>query len=64
MSAQRGVEKANGHTGNTAQELSGERLDVIAWEGGEIVLLEEIVYTHAEELRYEAYMVPMVEPMK
>ena len=34
-------------TGHATQELSGKGLDVMAWEGGKFILLEEVVYAHA-----------------
>lgn len=50
-------------TGNATQELSCEGLDMMAWERGEVILLQEIVHTHAQKLRDYAYVVFVVEPV-
>lgn len=50
-------------TGYTAQELPCERLDVVTWEGSEIVLLQKVVDTHAQELGDETYVVSVIKPV-
>ena len=54
----------NTHTCYTAEKLSCKGLDVLAGEGGEVVLLEEVVYAHAQELGHQANVIPVVEPCK
>ena len=51
-------------TCDAAQELSGKGLDVMARKGSELVVLEKVVYAHAEKLGYEADVVAMVEPVQ
>ena len=48
----------------TAEKLPGESLDVLTWEGSEVVLFEEVVDAHAQEFRHQADVVAMVEPRK
>ena len=45
-----------------AKKLSCEGLDVLTWEGSEVVFLEKVVYAHAKELGHQADVIPMVEP--
>jgi len=52
----------SGHTGHAAQQLTGKTLDVVPRKGCKVVLLEKIIDTHAEELRDETYVVPMIKP--
>ena len=36
-------------------------MDVPAWEGLEVVLLEKVIHTQAEQLGYDADVIPMVK---
>lgn len=36
----------------------------MTWKGREIIFLEEIVYTHAQELRNQANVVAVIEPLQ
>ena len=38
-------------------------LDVVAGERSELVFLEKVVYTHAQQLRDETYVVAVIEPL-
>jgi hypothetical protein len=49
---------------NTAQQLTGERLDVMAGKWGKVVLLQKIVHTHPQQLRDYTDVVAMVEPLQ
>ena len=51
-----------GLTCYTAKKLPCERLDMLTWEWGEVVLLEEIIYTHAEKFGDQTDMVAVIEP--
>lgn len=49
---------------HTAKQLSREILDMVTGKGGEFVLLQKVIDTHAQKLRDQAYVVPMIEPME
>ena len=44
--------------------MSCKRLDVLTWERGEVVFLEKVIYTHAEQFGNETNVIPVVEPRK
>lgn len=51
-------------TGDAAEQLPGKILNLIAWKRSKVVLLEEVIHTHAEQFRHEAYVIPMVKPVQ
>jgi hypothetical protein len=51
-------------TRDTTQELASKGLNVLPRKRRKVVVLQEIVQTHPQEFRDEAYMVAMVEPMQ
>jgi hypothetical protein len=51
-------------TGDTAQKLSGEILNVMARKRGKFIFLEEIVNTHPKKLGHEAYVVSVIKPVQ
>ena len=45
----------------TAEKLPRKVLYMVTWKGSEVVLLEEIIHTHAKQLRDKTYVVAVVE---
>lgn len=44
--------------------MPSKRLDLMAWERRKVILLEEVVDAHAQQLGDQTYVIPMVEPVE
>ena len=51
-------------TSNTAQELTGKRLDVMAGKWRKVVLLQKVVHTHPKQLGDYTDVIAMVKPLQ
>ena len=51
-------------TSNTAQQLTGKRLDVMTGKWRKVVLLQEIVHTHPQQLGDYTDVIAMVKPLQ
>lgn len=48
-------------TSHTCQKLSGKVLDLAAWEWHKSIRFQEIENALAQQIRYDAYVIPKVE---
>ena len=59
-----GLEGQKAPTSNTAQQLTGKRLNVMTGKWRKVVLLQKIVHTHPQQLRDYTNVVAMIKPLE